>query len=52
MGLFERVDGVSAAAFVYLTSAQSVPTVYIAAAVADLTRRVYEQADPLESFAM
>lgn len=32
MGLFERVDDVSAAAFVYLTSAQSVPTVDIAAA--------------------
>ncbi len=52
IGLLERVDDVSAAAFVYLTSAQSVPTVDIAAAVADLTRRVYEQADPLESFEM
>ena len=52
VGLFERVDDVSAAAFVYLTSAQSVPTVDIAAAIADLTRRDYEQADPLESFVM
>ena len=52
IGLFERIDDVSAAAFVYLTSPQPVPTVDVASATADLARRDYERADPLESFAM
>ena len=48
MGLFERVDDYSAAAFVYCANAQSVPRVDVAAATADLERRPYEPVDPIE----
>lgn len=48
MGLFERVDDYSAAAFVYCADIQPVPRVDPAAAAADLERRDYEHADPFE----
>ena len=48
MGLFERIDDYSAAAFVYCKSVQSVPRVDAVAATADLARRPYERPDPLE----
>ncbi|KAI9005162.1 hypothetical protein DFJ74DRAFT_713046 [Hyaloraphidium curvatum] len=47
-GLFERVDDVSAAAFLYLSEAQPVPRVDVAEATKDLGRTPYEKADPLE----
>ena len=50
MGLFERVDDYSAAAFVYLTECQPASPVDVAAATADLTRREFERPDPLEAF--
>lgn len=49
MALFERVDDYSAAAFVYCTSAQPVPRVDVAAAVADLGRRDHEVAASAET---
>ena len=48
MGICERVDDYSAAAFVYCHDVQPVPRVDLAAATADLTRRGYEQPDPME----
>ena len=50
MGLFERVDDYSAAAFVYLTECQPASPVDVAAATADLIRREFERPDPLEAF--
>ncbi len=49
-GIFERVDDYSATAFVYCTRPQPVPQLDTAAAVADVERRDYEQADPFEAF--
>ena len=49
MGICERVDDYSAAAFVYCRDAQAVPRVDVAAAVADLARRPYEPASPIEA---
>ena len=48
VGLFERVDDYSAAAFVYCRDVQPVPRVDVAAATADLDRRPYEPVDPIE----
>jgi hypothetical protein len=48
MGLFERVDDYSAAAFVYCRDVQAVPRVDVEVARADLARRDYEVADPFE----
>ncbi len=50
MALFERVDDYSAAAFVYCRDAQPVRRVEIAVAIADLDRREFEHADPMEAF--
>ncbi len=50
VGLFERVDDYSAAAFVYLRDAQAVRRVEVAHATADLARRDYERPDPMEAF--
>jgi hypothetical protein len=50
IGLFERRDDYSAAAFVYLRDPQPVPRVDVAAATADLERRDHETVDPLEAF--
>jgi len=50
MGICERVDDYSAAAFVYCRDVQPVPRVDVAAATADLIRRDYEPADPMEAF--
>jgi hypothetical protein len=49
MGICERVDDYSAAAFVYCMSAQPVPRVDVDAAVADLGRRDYEAVPPIEA---
>ena len=48
MGLFERVDDYSAAAFVYCRESQPVPRVDIDLATADLERHDYETRDPTE----
>ncbi len=48
IGLFERVDDFSAAAFVYCREPQAVAPVDVAAAIADLDRREYETRDPIE----
>lgn len=50
VGIFERVDDYSAAAFVYCTRPQSVPPLDVAAAAADVSRRDYEHPDPFEAF--
>jgi hypothetical protein len=49
MGICERVDDYSAAAFVYCREVQSVPRVDVAAATADLARREYEAVSPIEA---
>jgi hypothetical protein len=49
MGLFERRDDVSAAAFVYCRSPQAVPSVNVAAATADLDRFAYETPSRFEA---
>jgi hypothetical protein len=46
--LAERVDDVCATAYLYATTPQAVPRADMAAAVADIGRRPYETADPLE----
>jgi hypothetical protein len=48
MGLFERVDDYSAAAFVYCKQVQPVATVDVVDATADLARHPYERPDSLE----
>ena len=50
MGLTERVDDCCATAFVLAAEPQPVPRASLADAVADVERRPYEQADPLERF--
>jgi hypothetical protein len=50
MGICERVDDYSAAAFVYCHDVQPVPRVDLPAALADLTRHDYEPLDPMEAF--
>ena len=47
-GIVERVDDYCAAAFTYCAAPQPVPRVDVAAATADLERRAWEQADPME----
>jgi hypothetical protein len=49
MGICERVDDYSAAAFVYCREAQAVPSVAVDTATADLERRPYEVVSLLES---
>jgi hypothetical protein len=49
MGICERVDDYSAAAFVYCHDAQRVPRVDVAVATADLARRDYEQPSEIEA---
>jgi hypothetical protein len=49
MGICERVDDYSAAAFVYCRDAQAVPPVAVDVATADLARRAYEAASPIEA---
>ena len=50
-GIAERVDDFCATAYVYSRSAQPVPRVDVAAAVADIERRPYESAHPMEMMA-
>ncbi|HEX5097586.1 MAG TPA: glycoside hydrolase family 172 protein [Acidimicrobiia bacterium] len=50
MGICERVDDYSAAAFVYCHDVQAVPRVDVPTAIADLARRDYEPLDPMEAF--
>jgi len=50
MGICERVDDYCATAFVYCRDPQAVPRVDVAPATADLARRDYEAADPMEAF--
>jgi hypothetical protein len=50
MGICERVDDYSAAAFVYCRDAQAVPRVDVDNAIADIERRAYEAALPFEGF--
>jgi D-arabinan exo alpha-(1,3)/(1,5)-arabinofuranosidase (non-reducing end) len=50
MGICERVDDYSAAAFVYCRAVQAVPRVDVAEAVADVARLAYEAAPPMEAF--
>jgi hypothetical protein len=50
-GICERIDDVSAAAFVYAAEPQSVPRVDPIASSADLARRPYERPSPLEGIA-
>jgi hypothetical protein len=49
MGICERVDDYSAAAFVYCRDAQAVPPVDVDGATVDLGREPYEVVSPLES---
>jgi hypothetical protein len=49
MGICERVDDYSAAAFVYCRDAQAVPRVDVAAATADIGRRDYEHPSEIET---
>ena len=48
-GIVERADDVSATAYVYCREPQRVQRVDLAGAVADLERRPYETADPMET---
>ncbi|MDQ1533535.1 MAG: hypothetical protein QOF28_1296 [Actinomycetota bacterium] len=50
IGLHERVDDYSAAAFFYCTTPQPVDRLDVAGATADLGRLAHERADPMESF--
>jgi hypothetical protein len=50
-GIAERVDDYCATAFVYCREPQPVPRVDVPAALADIGRRPYEQASPLEVLA-
>jgi D-arabinan exo alpha-(1,3)/(1,5)-arabinofuranosidase (non-reducing end) len=47
-GIAERVDDYCATAFLYCEAAQAVPRIDVAAAVADVDRRDYEQPLPME----
>jgi len=47
-GIHERIDDYCAAAFVYCTTPQAVARLDIAEALADIGRRDYEEAHPLE----
>jgi D-arabinan exo alpha-(1,3)/(1,5)-arabinofuranosidase (non-reducing end) len=48
-GIAERVDDYCATSFVYCREPQAVPRVDVRAALADITRRPYERAHPLEA---
>jgi hypothetical protein len=48
-GLAERVDDYCATAYVYCRTPQAVPRLDLAVALADIARRPYEQAHPLEA---
>jgi hypothetical protein len=48
-GIVERVDDVCATAFVYCTEPQPVGRLDVAGAIADVGRRPYEVADPMEA---
>jgi hypothetical protein len=48
-GIVERVDDVCATAYVYCREPQRVQRVDLAGAMADLERRPYERADPMEA---
>jgi hypothetical protein len=48
-GIWERVDDYSCTSYVYCTEPQDVPRVDVAAAVADIARRPYEQKPPQEA---
>ena len=48
-GIVERVDDACATAYVYCRDPQTVERLNVAMAVADLTRRPYEAADPMEA---
>jgi hypothetical protein len=50
IGLHERVDDYSAAAFFYCTTPQPVDRLDVAGATADLDRLAHERADPMEAF--
>ena len=50
IGLHERVDDYSAAAFFYCAQAQPVARLDVGAAVADLDRLPHERPDPMEAF--
>jgi hypothetical protein len=50
-GIAERVDDFCATAFVYCRRPQAVPRLDIDAAVADIERRPYEDAHPMEAAA-
>jgi hypothetical protein len=50
LGIAERRDDVCATGFVYCREAQPVPRLDLGAAVADLSRRPYEPAHPMEAF--
>ena len=47
-GITERIDDYCATAFLYCETAQAVPRIDVAAAVADIDRRDYEQPLPME----
>ncbi len=49
-GIAERVDDYCATAYVYCRRPQAVPRLDLAAALADIGRRPYEQPHPLEAF--
>lgn len=50
-GLAERVDDYCATAYVYAARPQPVPRLDVALALADIERRPYEEASPMESMA-
>ena len=47
-GICERVDDYSCTSYVYCQEAQAVPPVDVAAAIADIARRPYEERDRME----
>ncbi|MGH2760677.1 MAG: glycoside hydrolase family 172 protein [Actinomycetota bacterium] len=49
-GIHERIDDYCAAAFVYCREPQAVQRVEVASAIADIHRKGYERAHPLEAF--
>lgn len=49
-GIFERTDDYCATAFVYCAQPQSIPSLEISGALADIERRAYETPDPMERF--
>jgi len=48
-GITERVDDYCATSFIYSRRPQAVPRLEVAAAIADIGRRGYEQPDPMEA---